>query len=114
MKRKPLAKPRSLAFLNQSGFCYYCNQPMWLKNQNQFSLKHKITLSQSKSFQCTGEHLTPHHNGGSTSKHNIVAACWHCNQKRHRRKSEINSEQYKHFVNNRMSKGRWHNIRLSF
>ncbi len=87
--RKSLVKPRSIAFTRQAGYCFYCSQPMWSENPHEFASKHKITLGQAKRFQCTGEHLQAHQDGGSSKQHNIVAACLFCNQKRHQRKEPL-------------------------
>ncbi|MEQ1620629.1 MAG: HNH endonuclease [Methylococcales bacterium] len=111
--RKSLAKPRSFAFTRQLGHCYYCNQPMWSEDPVTFASKHKITLGQAKRFQCTGEHLKAHHEGGSAAQNNIVAACLFCNQKRHQRKVAPPPEQYKNLIHQRMNKGRWHDVRLN-
>lgn len=111
--RKSLIKPRSIAFTRQNGRCFYCNQPMSTGNILEFANKHKITPKQAKLLQCTGEHLKAHHEGGSAKPNNIVAACWFCNQKRHRLKNPPEPEQYKDLIQNRMSQGGWHGIRLS-
>ena len=111
--RKSLKFPRSLAFSRQHGNCYYCRQPMWTNDPQQFSSKHCISLSQAKRFQCTGEHLISHADGGSSAQHNIVAACWFCNIQRHRRENIPNPNQYKKLVQKRMNKGGWHNVKLS-
>lgn len=111
--RKSLIKPRSKAFIHQNGFCYYCDQPMWLKESITFSSKYNITLPQAKRFQCTGEHLIAHQDGGTSAQKNIVAACWFCNQQRHRRKIYLSPERFKKFTQKRMQKGRWHNFRLT-
>ena len=112
--RKWLAKPRYRAFTHQAGRCFYCSQPMWLKNLLEFASKYKITIGQARSFQCTGEHLKAHQDGGTTAQTNIVAACWFCNQKRHQRKEVPHPDQYKKFIHQRMSQGRWHNVRLNW
>lgn len=96
--RKPLSKPRSIAFSSQSGYCFYCSQPMWSENPLEFASKYKITLGQAKRFQCTGEHLVAHHNGGTAAQKNIVAACLFCNQKRHQRKVAPTPDQYKKLI----------------
>jgi 5-methylcytosine-specific restriction endonuclease McrA len=111
--RKSLSVPRSLAFSNQSGRCFYCNEPMWAENPHEFALKHKITLGQAKHFQCTGEHLKAHKDGGTADQNNIVAACWFCNQKRHKRKTPLPPDQYKQLIDRRMTQGRWHDVRLN-
>ncbi|NOR42344.1 MAG: restriction endonuclease [Gammaproteobacteria bacterium] len=111
--RKPLKYPRSLAFSRQNGNCYYCGLPMWTNDPQYFSSKYKISEKQAKHFKCTGEHLVAHQHGGSSQQDNIVAACEFCNLQRHRRKSNPSPTQYKDFVQQRMDKGRWHNIRLA-
>jgi 5-methylcytosine-specific restriction endonuclease McrA len=111
--RKSLAKPRSIAFIRQSGHCFYCNQPMCAGNIPEFSKQYKISSSQAKLLCCTGEHLTAFVDGGSSAPTNIVAACWYCNLNRHRRKHPPEPEQYKELVHKRMSKGGWHGIRLN-
>ena len=113
VSRKSLIKPRSIAFSRQSGCCFYCGQPMWSGSPVEFASKHKITIGQAKRFQCTGEHLTPHHDGGTSSQNNIVAACLFCNQKRHKRKDAPPPEQYKELIHQRMNQGRWHDVRLN-
>ena len=86
---------------------------MWLNNLNNFLSKYNITFKQAKSFQCTGEHLIAHQDGGTSAQDNIVAACKYCNLQRHRRNTDPSPEQYKKFIEQRMNKGRWHSIRLS-
>ena len=111
--RKSLIKPRSKAFNKQQGNCYYCNQPMWLNEPEKFSLKYNITLKQARRFQCTGEHLTAHKDGGTAKQENIVAACCYCNLQRHKRSTAPTPQQYKKFIERRMNKGRWHIVRLA-
>jgi len=111
--RKSLRKPRSIAFARQDGHCFYCCQPMWAENLNDFALKYKITLGQAKRFQCTGEHLQSHQDGGSAKQDNIVAACLFCNTQRHRRKEPPPPEQYKELIQRRMTQGHWHQVRLN-
>ena len=111
--RKSLIKPRSIAFTRQAGYCFYCNQPMWSNDLLEFASKYKITPGQAKHFQCTGEHLEVHQDGGSSKQNNIVAACLFCNQKRHRRKMPPPPEQYKELIDRRMAKGCWHSVRLN-
>jgi hypothetical protein len=111
-KRKSLVKPRSIAFSRQAGLCYYCDQPMWSEDPWEFASKYKITIGQAKRFQCTGEHLRAHQDGGKPDLKNIVAACWFCNQKRHKRKVAPDPDQFKQFIHQRMNQGRWHSVRL--
>ena len=111
--RKSLKKPRTSAFHSQHGYCYYCKQPMWISNPRHFASRFGITLPQARLLQCTGEHLLSHQDGGSSARHNIVAACWFCNHRRHyRRKNTPNPKQYKEIVKRRINKGGWHGIKL--
>jgi len=112
-RRKSLAKPRSIAFESQEGRCFYCGQPMCNEVPEQFAQKHHITTKQAKLLQCTGEHLTPHKDGGEPSASNIVAACLFCNHNRHARKKELSPLEYRSFVAQRMSKGGWHPTRIA-
>ena len=111
--RKPLVKPRTFAFTNQNGRCYYCNQPMSSGNLSKFSSEFDITLHEAKMLKCTGEHLVAHKDGGSSARNNIVAACWFCNDHRHRRKANPSPEQYKKMVQRRLNRGRWHGLILA-
>lgn len=111
--RKSLKKPRSIAFSRQAGRCYYCEQPMWSEEPRVFALSHKITIGQARRFQCTGEHLKAHKDGGTAAQNNIVAACWFCNYNRHKRKEPLPPDQYKKLIEQRMSQGRWHAVRLN-
>jgi hypothetical protein len=111
--RKSLIKQRSTAFIRQAGYCYYCSYPMWSENPHEFALKHKITLGQAKRYQCTGEHLKAHKDGGTAARSNIVAACLFCNRKRHQRKDPPPPDQYKKMIENRIVQGRWHEVRLN-
>jgi hypothetical protein len=81
---------------------------MWSDNPLEFASKHGITLGQAQRFQCTGEHVEARQDGGTASLSNIVAACWFCNQRRHRRKRPPPSNVYKQLVRKRMSQRRWH------
>lgn len=110
--RKSLAKPRSHAYSKQKGLCYYCEQPMWTNDLLEFSSKYHVSLRKLKILECTGDHLVPHKDGGRSTKDNIVAACWFCNQWRHRRKTNPTPNQYKNMVQHRLSRGRWHGLRL--
>ena len=110
--RKSLIKPRTKAFNKQQGYCYYCNEPMWINDPKKILLNYNITLKQAMCLQCTGEHLIAHQDGGDSTQENIVAACWHCNQQRHKRSVAPTPQQYKKFIERRMNKGKWHSIRL--
>ena len=112
-KRPSLKHPRARAFAAQNGRCYYCRQPMWKNDPVAFCNRYGITQRQARAFQCTGEHLRPHKDGGEVSTSNIVAACHCCNQRRHRgRKSELAPPDYRALVMKRMAQGQWHLLRL--
>ncbi len=99
---------RQLAFSRQSGRCYYCNLPIWLGNPDLFSARYGLTLGETAFLRCTAEHLVARSDGGSDDPSNIVAACDHCNKKRHRRPVPLEPAPYKGLVDRRMSQGRWH------
>lgn len=105
--RKSLSKPRQKAFLRQQGRCFYCQQPMWLDDPHSFAQLHGLTTRQAQLLQCTGEHLVAHSEGGGANAANIVAACFHCNQRRHNRKSAPDPESYRRLVMRRMAKNGW-------
>jgi len=86
---------------------------MWSGDLREFALKHNISIGQAKRFMCTGEHLEAHKDGGKANQSNIVAACWFCNQKRHKRKEPPPPDQYKKLVHQRLSQNRWHDLRLN-
>ena len=110
--RKSLVKPRSQAFSKQKGLCYYCEQSVCTNDLLEFASKYHIPVSKAKILECTGEHLVPFKDGGGNSVKNIVAACWFCNQGRHQRKAEPTPDEYKDMVQRRLSRGRWHELRL--
>lgn len=108
--QESLKRPRSLAFSHQNGRCYYRNMHMWTKDSLEFTLKYKVTRQQVKYLQCTGEHLTAQKDGGTSAQHNIVAACYFFNLRRHRPKRKVDPtrEQYKKLVQQGMAQGGWH------
>lgn len=108
--RKSLARPRAIAFTLQSGRCFYCNVRMWLSDSSKFISEHSITVRQAMQLRCTGEHITAHQDGGKCLASNIVAACWVCNQRRHRHRphNAPSAVLYKQRVRKRMLATRWH------
>ncbi|MNL45455.1 hypothetical protein D3C87_1681030 [compost metagenome] len=105
---KTLIKSRSTAFERQGGRCYYCEFPMWRGSVEYFARLHDVTLGQARQFQCTAEHLLARQDGGGNGRSNIVAACWACNQRRHKRKHPLSPETYRELVQQRLDQGRWH------
>ena len=81
-----LQSPRNHAFERQQGRCYYCDLPMWLDDQVVFARKHGMYTKNARQFRCTAEHLEARSGGGTINAVNIVAACFHCNTVRHRRR----------------------------
>lgn len=105
-----ITKIRLSAFQEQSGCCYYCDSQMWLRNNEEFATKNRITLKAAKKLQCTAEHLIARSEGGSDCKSNIVAACHFCNQKRHKRKNPLPPEKFREHIQKRLVKGKWHGL----
>jgi len=104
---KALKKIRRTKMLEQSGLCYYCGLPMWDK-----ALDHRVPATcrsdgLPKILRCTAEYLTARSEGGTNAAENIVAACWFCNNSRHRRKCPPSPEAYRTHVRQRMAAGRW-------
>lgn len=111
-KRKPLKTPRKQAFLRQNGRCFYCQNPIWEENPEQYAKLYGLSLRKAQWMRCTGEHLTAYKDGGSATPDNIVAACYFCNTRRHARKKDITPEKYKIFVSKRVEKKRWHGLAM--
>jgi HNH endonuclease len=86
---------------------------MWQEDQEGFANQYGIPLRLARFYECTGEHLIAHKDGGSVSQANIVAACWLCNQRRHKRKHELDPDNFISLVQRRIKGGRWHPVRLS-
>ena len=94
---KQLHRSRQIAFNRQCGKCYYCGISMWLDGSGH-----------SPRLQCTAEHLKARAEGGSDRPENIVAACAHCNQTRHKRKRPPEPSSYREEVRRRVRRGGWH------
>lgn len=108
-----ILKLRLAAFERQNGHCYYCDWPMWLSNSAGFATSHSLTDRQTSWLQATAEHLQPHSEGGCTTSVNIVAACLHCNTRRHGRRKPLSPDTYKALVARRLERGRWHSFKIS-
>lgn len=107
-----LFKSRSLAFERQRGRCFYCNAPMWLTDLNAFCIRHELKPRSARPLQCTAEHVTARCDGGSDRPENILAACWLCNQRRHRRPAPPDATTYLALVRKRLRAGKWHGSEL--
>lgn len=111
-KRPCLKKLRQVAYYRQNGQCFYCQRPMWLSDMETYASLYRITKKQAFFFQCTGEHLVAHSEGGKASQENIVAACKFCNVKRHDRKRAPSPDDYAQYVQRRLEKGAWNSQML--
>jgi 5-methylcytosine-specific restriction endonuclease McrA len=107
-KFKIPAVPRKIAFEQQQGRCYYCRSPIWLVHPDSFRRQFGLTEAQVVLLKCTAEHLIARSDGGTNDPANIVAACWTCNQRRHKRKGRLCPDAYVRLVRRRVAAGRWH------
>ncbi len=111
MSKKRLKSLRALAFLAQSGRCYYCNLPMWLSSPAELGLK----AGNSRSIQCTAEHLLARQDGGQDTPENVVAAHARCNRGRHNRRGTPPSpDTFRTLVMRRVARGKWWPETLTF
>jgi hypothetical protein len=92
--------------------CIYCEQPMWLKNPEAFSARHRLSLEKARLLQVTAEHLQPRCEGGRNRYANIAAACLHCNRMRHQAGEVLSPGDYARYVRGQLQGGQWHGIRL--
>lgn len=76
-----------------------------------FSQRHVLSHRQAKLLQCTAEHLLARQDGGIDSANNIVAACWYCNQQRHRPKVPPAPDMNRQRVQQKMKRGGWHRLK---
>lgn len=77
-----------------------------------FALRYGLSLRAALFFECTTEHLLALCEGGRDTGENIVAACWHCNTTRHRRKEPASAERYRTRVQMQVRAGKWQTVRL--
>ena len=103
-----IQKSRLLAFERQNGRCYYCSALLWLEKIAEFAAKYELSQRQAYRFQCTAEHLVARQDGGCDVSKNIVAACWFCNSRRHRRRYAPSPEAFKKLVSQRIKQHKWH------
>jgi hypothetical protein len=104
---------RNAAFHRQGGRCFYCDFPMWLTDRTGFAAAHGLTLRQASRLQATGEHLLAQRDGGRHGA-NVVAACHHCNQARHRFRPQTapDPDQFRARVQSRVKHQHWHSCDL--
>ena len=100
---------RNAAFHAQGGRCFYCTFPMWLTDRAGFAVAHGLTLRQAARLQATGEHLLAQQDGGKHGN-NVVAACHHCNQLRHKFRPHCAPEpdRFAQQVRLRVKQRHWH------
>lgn len=104
---------RNAAFHRQGGRCYYCRFSMWLTDRAGFAAAHGLTLRQAAPLQATGEHLVAQQDGGRHGV-NVVAACRHCNECRHKHRPQAapDPERYRARVQSRVKHRHWHPAHL--
>lgn len=104
---KTLQRLRLQAHKHQQGRCYYCSVLMWLVDPRELvgTLRRRRMASR---LQSTAEHLVPRSEGGRDTPANIVAACFHCNSTRHKKRRPPNSHAYLAEVTRRVQRGAWH------
>lgn len=107
-----IKKHRLSAFKKQNGCCYYCGALMWIDSPERFANEHSISIKNADKLQCTAEHLVARCDGGKDTKSNIVAACKHCNNMRHKLKPAPAPEPYKVKIRKRVAKKAWHNSQI--
>lgn len=114
MSRQTLVSSRTSAFHLQHGRCYYCDEPMWLDDPSAFAERYGLTRRQARAHRCTAEHLRARQDGGDDGKRNIVAACSHCNGRRHagRHDAAPDPDTYRQHVLGRLHRGRWRSWRV--
>jgi hypothetical protein len=78
-----IAHFRAQAYVAQRELCYYCRCKMCISDPAKFARSNGISVRQVRQVQCTAEHLTSRRDGGTDTRSNIAAACWHCNKLRH-------------------------------
>ncbi|RIX42509.1 MAG: restriction endonuclease [Rhodocyclales bacterium GT-UBC] len=108
-----LFKYRHLAFVAQNERCYYCGFLMWESAPESFAKTHKISLSQAQRFKCTAEHLEARQDGGTDAKSNVVAACLHCNQTRHRIRPAPSPSALKAQIAKQLKNNGWHKKKVA-
>lgn len=110
MSANKLQRLRRQAFEAQRRRCFYCGFAMWEANPQAFSVEHRITIKQSRLRRCTAEHLVAQKDQGRHTRENVVAACFWCNQRRHkgRRQQAPDPDVYKARVAMQVAKGKWH------
>ena len=108
MSRHKFVRIRLEAFRRQKGRCYYCRVLMWINDCVVFAGSFGISPKVASWLQCTAEHLQAQRDGGTNAASNIVAACRHCNVRRHTRNGDMPPAEYRAHVRRRVSRAKWH------
>lgn len=103
---------RKAKFIEQHGRCFYCNQPMWEDDREQFALAHGLSVTAANVLRSTAEHLVAQQDGGADTCENIVAACRYCNRTRHKTPKPKPPSDYAKKVRKQLTKAKWHGIML--
>lgn len=99
---------RKKKMIAQGGRCFYCDLPMWDDTPSTVSRENcRGSVIPLKALRCTAEHLNPRSEGGVDTTGNIVAACFYCNNQRHRRKRPLSPDAHRQRVQQRMAAGKW-------
>lgn len=106
MPKRLIALRRTAAHA-QSNRCHYCQLPVWEGDPSSFMEQYGVSRRQAHLFRCTAEHLLPKSEKGKETRQNIVAACWRCNQTRHRASVPLSPDVYKGYVEGRLRRGKW-------
>ena len=108
---RTIVRWRLQAVAKQNGLCFYCRCPLYEQRKvdlETFASRYALSLRQARHFLSTAEHLLPKSEGGTDQAENIVAACVHCNSKRHRRRNAPSYQEYRDYVRRRLGSGKWH------
>jgi 5-methylcytosine-specific restriction endonuclease McrA len=108
---KAIVRLRLQAVAKQNGLCFYCRCPLYEQRKIDsatFASRHALSPRQARRFASTAEHLVPKSEGGTNRAENIVAACRHCNSKRHQRRNAPSFKDYRDHVLRRLGNGKWH------
>ncbi|CAN7592828.1 HNH endonuclease [Variovorax sp. LjRoot175] len=87
---------------------------MWQDDPAAFVSQWGCTSRQARWLRCTAEHLVARQDRGTDARANIVAACLHCNTRRHlgRQRTAPSASVFKAQVERLMARGRWHPANL--
>jgi len=85
---------------------------MWLTDRESFQAQYDITAEHVCRLKCTAEHLVARCDRGTNAPNNIAAACWWCNQRRHRLPKPPDPKTYRRYVRRHVVTGRWHPTEL--